>query len=1445
MIRRCYSSTFAAIITLAALVLAPRPSLAAEVPALAEAVSYYRDVRPIFQANCQGCHQPAKAKGKYVMTSFDTLLKGGSSDDAAITPGQPDKSNLVAMITPIKGKAEMPADRKPLHDAEIQLIRKWIAAGATDDTPANAKQRFDMDHPPIYTRPPVITSMDFSPKGDLLAIAGFHEVLLMSADGKERIARLVGMSERIESVRFSPDGSKLAVTGGLPSRMGEVQVWDVAKKKLDLSVPVTYDTVYGASWSPDGTTIAFGCADNTVRAIDAKTGEQTFFNGAHNDWVLDTVFSVDGKQIVSVGRDMASKQHDFATSRFIDNITSITPGALKGGIQAVARHPSRDEIVIGGSDGIVKVYRMNRLTKRVIGDDANLIRQMPAMTGRVFGVAVSSDGKRIAAVSSLDGKAQVHVYSYEFDTGLPDNIKAINGKVVTQRNAAENKALEDFHRKDVKLIAEAKIDDAALYAIAFAPGGQAVAVSGNDGVIRLLDATSGSQVTRFSPAPLAEKSPALVAAKHAPDFIADINPILSRLGCNAGTCHGSLNGKNGFKLSLRGYDAIYDIRSFTDDHASRRVNLASPDDSLMLLKATGAVPHQGGQLFKQDDSNYTLIRDWIAAGAKLDLTVPRVASIDIEPKNPRLADAGLKQAFKVTATFADGKKRDVTALAFIETGNMEVAKAEGNTLTSLRRGEAPILARYEGAYVATILTVMGDRTGFTWKTPDSWGKIDDLVAAKWQTMKIAPSDLCTDEEFLRRVHLDLTGLPPTPEDVRAFLADTRATRAKRDALIDKLVGSEAFIEHWTNKWADLLQVNGKFLGGAGAAAFRNWIRNEVASNTPYDAFAAKVLSASGSNKEHPAASYYKILREPDAIMENTTQLFLGVRFNCNKCHDHPFERWTQDQYYETAAFFARVGLKADPAGGAGKIGGSAVEGAKPLYEIIYELDKGEVIHDRTKLPTEPEFPFDCKHETKVDMTRRGQLVSWMTSPDNPYFARSYVNRLWGYLFGIGIIEPLDDIRAGNPPTNPPLMDYITQQFVESKFDTRSIVKVICKSRTYQLSFRSNKWNEDDKVNFSHRIPKRLPAEVLYDAIYRVTGSTSKFQGAPAGVRAAALTDPSMKAPGGFLETFGRPARESSCECERQNEMHLGSVMAMISGPAVADAIDDPKNAIAALVVATKDNKALVNELFMRVLGREASEKEEATALREMTSIEKDHALVLAALSTKETALAPSITAAEAVRQKEIAAAKTDLDAYQKQLAPKLVQMEAARQAKIKELEAALKAAETGLPQRLEAWASKQDRGADWVILDPKTMKASNNAKLTKEKDGSIFVTGAGGKVSYEIVAETDLANITGIRLEALTDDRLPGKGPGRSAKGNFVVSEFELQVAPKARPNPFAKAAFASALADFSQANYDVKSAIDGKAPDQANGWATSPKVGENRTALFELKDAIAQAGGG
>ncbi|MCH5374197.1 MAG: DUF1553 domain-containing protein, partial [Planctomycetes bacterium] len=711
-------------------------------------------------------------------------------------------------------------------------------------------------------------------------------------------------------------------------------------------------------------------------------------------------------------------------------------------------------------------------------------------------------------------------------------------------------------------------------------------------------------------------------------------------------------------------------------------------------------------------------------------------------------------------------------------------------------------------------------------------------------MKIQPSSLCNDADFVRRVYLDLTGLPPTGDQVRRFLSETGDTRAKRDALVDRLIGSEDFIEYWTNKWADLLQVNRKYLGPEGAREFRQWIRDQIAADKPYDEFVRDVLTASGSNRENPAASYFKILRDPLDTMENTTHLFLGVRFNCNKCHDHPFERWTQDQYYQTAAFFARLELKPDPAAGDKKIGGTAVEGAKPLYEIVSDKDSGEVVHDRTHAVTPPVLPFQCEYEAPDHASRRQEIAAWITSPDNPYFARSYVNRIWGYLLGVGLIEPLDDIRAGNPPTNPELLNYLTRQFIDSGFNVRHVMRLICKSRVYQLALQTNEWNADDTINYSHALARRLPAEVLFDAIYRVTGSVSHIPGVPAGTRAAAIPDAGISLPDGFLTNLGRPVRESACECERSSGLQLGPVMALISGPSVDTAISDPNSDLARMAASEMDDARLVDEIFLRVLNRPATDQEIQAGLEMLQSLPAEHQALTKHLEDYERELAPDIEQRTRQREESIAKATAALQAHEKEIAPREAELEKQQQQRIAKADAALKQYEQDLPGRLAAWEQQAKQPTRWTVLDPIELNASNNAKLEKQDDRSIFVSGQNGKSRYTFIARTDLTDITGIKLELLRDDRLPGKGPGRAQNGNFVLSEFKVEWSPEGEPDKKTPVVLQNAQADFSQQNYDVATAIDGKLAPTDNGWASSPKLGENRTAVFETKDNVGSGPG-
>lgn len=671
-------------------------------------------------------------------------------------------------------------------------------------------------------------------------------------------------------------------------------------------------------------------------------------------------------------------------------------------------------------------------------------------------------------------------------------------------------------------------------------------------------------------------------------FVQDIMPVLSHAGCNNGVCHGAAKGKNGFKLSLRGYDPDFDYELLIEDISGRRFNRAFPEQSLMLLKPTSEVPHKGGQAIAPDSRDYQLIHQWISEGVVSDVeTTKRVERLEVIPGTAELSLPGMKQQMLVIAHYPDGTTRDVTREAKFTSSSIDVAKVtDDGEVTAERRGETAILTRYEGAYSTNGIIVMGDRSGFEWDETPVYNYIDTHVHNKLKRLKISPSKLCTDEEFIRRIHFDMTGLPPTPEQVRNFLMDEKPSKDKRGKLVDTLLESSEYVDHWTHKWGDLLQSNRKFLGERGMWLFKEWISEAITENQPYNKFVHELITGTGSAYANPAANYFRVSRDYTAAVENTTQLFLGVRFSCNKCHDHPFEVWTQNQYYELGAFFSDVKVK---------------NGRLPGEEVVYtSFSPTPVKHPRTLAVVEASVPFGAVNEKATD--QRESLAEWLTSAENPMFAKAGVNRIWSYFMGRGIIEPVDDIRTSNPPSNPELLSALTKDFLESGFDIKHIMKTIVSSRTYQQSITTNKWNKSDTINFSHAIARRLTAEQLLDAIGVATGSQPKFQGVPKNFRAVQLPDSQVK-DDGFLKLFGRPERESSCECERTTEVSLAHAMNLINGPTVADAIIDPKGRIARLIKADEDDHTLVEELYLATFARLPQKAEYAIAVEFLAKAE--------------------------------------------------------------------------------------------------------------------------------------------------------------------------------------------------------------------------------------------------
>ena len=678
----------------------------------------------------------------------------------------------------------------------------------------------------------------------------------------------------------------------------------------------------------------------------------------------------------------------------------------------------------------------------------------------------------------------------------------------------------------------------------------------------------------------ASLSAALCGAEERVTFLRDVAPILNKVGCTSGTCHGAAKGKNGFKLSLRGYDPRFDYEALLYDLSGRRFNRADPAGSLMLAKPCQEVAHGGGLRFEKDSDYYKIIYNWIAQGVPFgDPAKDSVDGLQVEPKEILMQKPGESAVTKVIARFADGQSRDVTREASVESNTPDVARVQPNaSVNGERVGEATLLIRYQGKFSTVAVTVLNPKPGFTWNALPQHNYIDQLTDDKLRRLKIQPSPVTDDVAFLRRASLDLVGQIPSPDTVRAFLAEPSPSRVKRMKMIDKLIASPAYVDRWTVKWGDLLQSSRKYLGEKGVYAFQQWLRDSIAVNKPYDKMVRELLTSRGSSYDDPAANYFRVTREAKPTMEKTTQVFLGVRMVCAQCHDHPFERWTQSQYYQMAAFFSAVGLRAGY-----EVGEEIVFDQRSEYEMKHPKD-GHVVKPAFLVASIGSIPVPD------DQRRRDALAEWLTSKDNPFFAKAIANRVWSYFFGRGIIEPVDDIRASNPPSNPALLDALTKDVIDHNFDLQHLMRTIANSRVYQSSIATNEWNANDRDNFSHAIPRRLAAEQLMDAVEAAAGARPDFPEVPEDTAASQLVDPHIGKEG-FLDVFGRPLRESSCECERRSDFSLPQALNLVNGRTISDAVADPKGRIAKLVISGKNDAAMVEELYLSALGRPPSAAE--------------------------------------------------------------------------------------------------------------------------------------------------------------------------------------------------------------------------------------------------------------
>jgi Protein of unknown function (DUF1553)/Protein of unknown function (DUF1549) len=669
-----------------------------------------------------------------------------------------------------------------------------------------------------------------------------------------------------------------------------------------------------------------------------------------------------------------------------------------------------------------------------------------------------------------------------------------------------------------------------------------------------------------------------------PSFRQDVMPVLSKAGCNAGACHGYSLGKNGFKLSLRGADPEKDYLALTDEFAERRINRTNPDASLILLKPLGDLPHEGGVRLEHGGILHDMLRRWITESAKDDPpTLPKLVAVSIFPEKV-VTRPHSRHQFQLVAKYSDGTVRDVSRTGIFNVNIERVAKVDDAGLVSvIGLGETAIVARYEGIFAVANLIVLQSDKGFQATPVPEDNLVDRDVITKLNDLRIRPSEIADDERFLRRLMVDLTGIQPTPEQVLAFVADQDPH--KRDAVIAATMQRSEFVDWWTLKWGDLLQNSRNTSSDRAVYAFREWIRAAVASNMPLDELAREIITARGSSQDNPASAYFAVSKDPDDTIQRVTQVFCGVRMLCARCHPHPFEHWTQGDYYGLHSFFNQVSIKPDP----------RQTGVLNAKTILLNLAAPSSINPRTTKAQPPRYLGGGEPALDPGTDRRVEYARWLTTPENPYFARSLANRIWSYFFHRGIIDPVDDLRSTNPPINAPLLDALTKEFVEHKFDMRHLMQVIVSSRTYQRSSAPNETNAQDDLDFSHAIPRRLPAEALLDSLVQATGVKENFAGAPAGFTAAQLPDGNVQSP--FLSLFGKPQRAEACECERDLSTNMLQALHFINGQSILSRVTNPAGRPALLLQKKLSDDELIDQLYLWSLARRPTATEGGLAAK--------------------------------------------------------------------------------------------------------------------------------------------------------------------------------------------------------------------------------------------------------
>ncbi len=1134
------------------------------------------DALRVLQGNCFGCHAPEKDKGGLVLTSREALLQGGDNGKV-VTTRKRGKSLLLEVLIP-EADPHMPP-KKQLATNQIEVLRRWVSAGLPWDDQAlarvNAPRGVVLEPLPPTYQP--VQALALDPDARRLALARGSELVVhdLAITNQPVLFQTNAHPDVIRSVAWSPDGRWLA-TGGfreLTVRDASTfeEAWSTRSNLLGRISALRFSPHGGALVVADGAPAEPGW----VRVFGADSGKPIAAWQAHSDTVFDLAVSADGGLLATAGGDKLVKTWELLTQREVARFEGHV-----GAVLGVAFNPNAAELVSVGADQQLKLW------------DARTREAVVTIGGRkhsLNAVSWSADGSRVAAA---------------------DEAGRLYGFTDFKRHTGEQSSATAKERS------LGKWDD-ALHAVAISRDGKTLATGGEDGVVRVVDA-EGKLLATLAPAPpkdaadretfVADRS-SVAAATEAdtdrlvPSFVQDVLPVLAKAGCSAGGCHAKADGQNGFKLSVFSYDPRADHTEIVKEARGRRVFPASPDESLLLLKPLGVVEHGGGQRIDPESDVHRLLRRWVRAGMPYQRpNEPALVGVIVSPKEGTYRKAETRK-LSVKARYSDGSERDVTRLADYSANEKEVAQVDeyGTIRVGALSGEAVVVARYMGFVDASRITVPAERMlpEQRYASLPVHNFIDDLAHAQFRKLGLFPSELSTDEVFIRRAYLDTLGVLPTEAEVRSFLGlppgvtarpapgpgiasgamAAGETRARRSALIQSLLVRPEFTDYWANKWADLLRPNPDRVGVKSVFTVDQWLRDWFRSGRPYDEFARELLLAEGTNHRDGPVVVYRDRREPAELTTLFSQLFLGVRMECAKCHHHPNEKWSQDDFYQFAAIFGPMKQK-----GAGL--------SPPISagtETFYFGPGGAVNHPVTGVAMKPKAPNGPELEAGPGTDPREAFVDWLTAPSNPYFAKAAVNRVWAAFFGRGFVEPVDDFRVSNPASNEPLLEALARDFAANGYDLKHLVRTILESRTYQLSSTPNEFNLTDTRNFSRSYRRRLPAEVLLDAVNDLTGVGDDFNGSPPGTRA--IQTWSYKVSSQFMDAFGRPNSSSDCPCERDLRTSVVQALHLMNSRRLHEKLASPEGRVHRLVDSPRRPPEIVTELYLATFSRLPTESE--------------------------------------------------------------------------------------------------------------------------------------------------------------------------------------------------------------------------------------------------------------